>query len=175
MTILKQPLIGIIMGSDSDLPTMQAAIAVCEEFGVSYEVAIVSAHRTPERMVNYAQTAHQRGLKVIIAGAGGAAHLPGMVAALTPLPVIGVPVASRHLQGIDSLYSIVQMPGGIPVAAVAIDNAKNAGLLAVQMLASHDSALLEKVQQYRQSLEQMVMEKQAKLEQMGYKKYLEQM
>ncbi|MBM0743676.1 5-(carboxyamino)imidazole ribonucleotide mutase [Phormidium sp. CLA17] len=163
------------MGSDSDLPTMQAAIAVCEEFGVSYEVAIVSAHRTPERMVNYAQTAHQRGLKVIIAGAGGAAHLPGMVAALTPLPVIGVPVASRHLQGIDSLYSIVQMPGGIPVAAVAIDNAKNAGLLAVQMLASHDSALLEKVQQYRQSLEQMVMEKQAKLEQMGYKKYLEQM
>lgn len=172
---LNQPSIGIIMGSDSDLPTMQAAIAVCVEFGVLYEVNIVSAHRTPERMVNYAKTAHQRGLKVIIAGAGGAAHLPGMVAALTPLPVIGVPVASRHLQGIDSLYSIVQMPAGIPVATVAIDNAKNAGLLAVQMLASHDSALLEKVQQYRQSLAQMVMEKQAKLEQVGYEQYLAEM
>ncbi|PZV10448.1 MAG: 5-(carboxyamino)imidazole ribonucleotide mutase [Leptolyngbya sp.] len=175
METLKHPFIGIIMGSDSDLPTMQAAIAVCEEFGVFYEVSIVSAHRTPERMVSYAQTAHQRGLKVIIAGAGGAAHLPGMVAALTPLPVIGVPVASRHLQGIDSLYSIVQMPAGIPVATVAIGNAKNAGLLAVQILASHDPALLEKVQQYRQSLEQMVIEKQAKLEQMGYEKYLEEM
>ncbi len=169
------PLIGIIMGSDSDLPTMQAAIAVCAEFRVPYEVSIVSAHRTPERMVTYAQTAHQRGLKVIIAGAGGAAHLPGMVAALTPLPVIGVPVASRHLQGIDSLYSIVQMPAGIPVATVAIGNAKNAGLLAVQILASHDPALLEKVQQYRQSLEQMVLEKQAKLEQVGYEQYLEEM
>ncbi len=175
MITLKHPLVGIIMGSDSDLPTMQAAIAVCAEFGVPHEVSIVSAHRTPERMVTYAQTAHQRGLKVIIAGAGGAAHLPGMVAALTPLPVIGVPVASRHLQGIDSLYSIVQMPAGIPVAAVAIGNAKNAGLLAVQMLASHDSDLLEKVQQYRHSLEQMVMEKQAKLEQVGYEKYLEEM
>ena len=175
MEPFQQPLVGIIMGSDSDLPTMQAAIAVCAEFGVPYEVAIVSAHRTPERMVTYAQTAHQRGLKVIIAGAGGAAHLPGMVAALTPLPVIGVPVASRHLQGIDSLYSIVQMPAGIPVATVAIGNAKNAGLLAVQILASHDSALLEKVHQYRQSLEQVVMNKQTKLEQVGYKKYLEEM
>ncbi len=172
---LKHPLVGIIMGSDSDLPTMQAAIAVCAEFEVPYEVSIVSAHRTPERMVTYAQTAHQRGLKVIIAGAGGAAHLPGMVAALTPLPVIGVPVASRHLQGIDSLYSIVQMPAGIPVATVAIGNAKNAGLLAVQILASHDSALLEKVQQYRQSLQKIVMEKQAKLERVGYEKYLEEM
>ncbi|MEX0271607.1 5-(carboxyamino)imidazole ribonucleotide mutase [Leptolyngbyaceae cyanobacterium UHCC 1019] len=175
MEPFKQPVVGIIMGSDSDLPTMQAAIAVCIEFGVSYEVAIVSAHRTPERMVNYAKTAHQRGLKIIIAGAGGAAHLPGMVAALTPLPVIGVPVASRHLQGIDSLYSIVQMPAGIPVATVAIGNAKNAGLLAVQILASHDADLLKKVQQYRQSLEQMVMDKQAKLEQVGYEKYLEEM
>jgi len=172
---LKHPLVGIIMGSDSDLPTMQAAIAVCAEFEVPYEVSIVSAHRTPERMVTYAQSAHQRGLKVIIAGAGGAAHLPGMVAALTPLPVIGVPVASRHLQGIDSLYSIVQMPAGIPVATVAIGNAKNAGLLAVQILASHDSALLEKVQQYRQSLQKIVMEKQAKLERVGYEKYLEEM
>ena len=167
-------LIGIIMGSDSDLPTMQDAIAVCEEFGIECEVAIVSAHRTPERMVNYAQTAHQRGIKVIIAGAGGAAHLPGMVASLTPLPVIGVPVSTRHLQGVDSLYSIVQMPAGIPVATVAIGNAKNAGLLAVQILASHNQELLEKVQQYRQNLAQSVLDKQAKLEQLGYKQYLKE-
>jgi len=167
--------IGIIMGSDSDLPTMQGAIAVCEEFDVPCEVAIVSAHRTPERMVQYAQSAHQRGLKVIIAGAGGAAHLPGMVAALTPLPVIGVPVASRHLQGVDSLYSIVQMPGGIPVATVAIGNAKNAGLLAVQILASHQPELLERVQQYRQNLEQSVMQKQAQLDELGYREYLVQL
>ncbi|MBF2050019.1 MAG: 5-(carboxyamino)imidazole ribonucleotide mutase [Leptolyngbya sp. IPPAS B-1204] len=172
---MASPSIGIIMGSDSDLPTMQKAIAVCEEFGVSYEVAIVSAHRTPERMVDYAQTAHRRGLKVIIAGAGGAAHLPGMVASLTPLPVIGVPVPSRHLQGVDSLYSIVQMPAGIPVATVAIGNAQNAGLLAVQMLASYQPELLEKVQQYRRSLQQMVMDKQAKLDQVGYQQYLQGM
>ena len=165
-------LVGIIMGSDSDLPTMQDAIAICEEFGVPCEVAIVSAHRTPERMVKYAQEAHQRGLKVIIAGAGGAAHLPGMVAALTPLPVIGVPVPSRHLQGVDSLYSIVQMPAGIPVAPVAIGNAKNAGLLAVQILASHQPELLERVQQYRQNLAQSVMDKQAQLDELGYQQYL---
>ena len=168
------PLIGIIMGSDSDLPTMKDAIAICEEFGVETEVAIVSAHRTPERMVQYAQQAHERGLKVIIAGAGGAAHLPGMVASLTPLPVIGVPVATRNLQGVDSLYSIVQMPGGIPVATVAIGNAKNAGLLAVQILATHQPILLEKVQQYRQKLSESVIAKQAKLEQLGYEQYLQQ-
>lgn len=167
-----KPLIGIIMGSDSDLPTMQAAITICEEFATPYEVAIVSAHRTPERMVQYAQSAHQRGLKVIIAGAGGAAHLPGMVAALTPLPVIGVPVSTRYLQGVDSLYSIVQMPGGIPVAAVAIGNAKNAGLLAVQILASYLPELLEQVQLYRQSLSQSVINKQAKLDELGYQQYL---
>ncbi len=172
---MTQPLIGIIMGSDSDLPTMQGAIAICEEFGVGCEVAIVSAHRTPERMVEYAQQAHQRGIKVIIAGAGGAAHLPGMVASLTPLPVIGVPVASRHLQGVDSLYSIVQMPAGIPVATVAIGNAKNAGLLAVQILASHQPELLERVQQYRRSLSDSVMEKQHLLDEIGYKQYLEKM
>ncbi|MEB3180643.1 MAG: 5-(carboxyamino)imidazole ribonucleotide mutase [Nostocaceae cyanobacterium] len=172
---MNQPLIGIIMGSDSDLPTMQAAIAVCEEFGVNSEVAIVSAHRTPDRMVEYAKSAHTRGIKVIIAGAGGAAHLPGMVASLTPLPVIGVPVATRNLQGVDSLYSIVQMPAGIPVATVAIGNAKNAGLLAVQIIASHNPELLTKVQKYRASLAEMVMEKQAKLEEVGYQKYLEQM
>ncbi|KKI98254.1 5-(carboxyamino)imidazole ribonucleotide mutase [Prochlorothrix hollandica] len=168
------PQIGIIMGSDSDLPTMAAAIAVCEEFGIAHEVAIVSAHRTPDRMVDYAQQAHRRGIKVIIAGAGGAAHLPGMVAALTPLPVVGVPVATRHLQGLDSLYSIVQMPGGIPVATVAIGNAKNAGLLAVQILACQQPNLLAQVQAYRQSLTTQVTEKQAKLEQLGYQAYLAQ-
>lgn len=172
---MTSPLIGIIMGSDSDLPTLQGAIGVCEDFGIPCEVEIVSAHRTPERMVEYAQQAHQRGLKVIIAGAGGAAHLPGMVASLTPLPVIGVPVPSRHLQGVDSLYSIVQMPAGIPVATVAIGNAKNAGLLAIQILASHDPELLQKVQQYRQSLTDMVREKQANLEKLGYQAYLKQM
>jgi 5-(carboxyamino)imidazole ribonucleotide mutase len=169
------PLVGIIMGSDSDLPTMQAAIAVCAEFEVACEVAIVSAHRTPERMVGYAQTACDRGLKVIIAGAGGAAHLPGMVAALTPLPVIGVPVATRHLGGVDSLYSIVQMPGGIPVATVAIGNAKNAGLLAIQILATSDLQLRDRVLDYRRSLSQMVLDKQARLEQLGSANYLEQM
>ena len=166
------PSIGIIMGSDSDLPTMQGAIAICEEFSVEYEVAIVSAHRTPERMVDYAKTAHQRGVKVIIAAAGGAAHLPGMVASLTPLPVIGVPISTRHLQGIDSLYSIVQMPRGIPVATVAIGNAKNAGLLAVQILASSQPELLQQVQQYRQDSAQSVLEKQSRIENLGVKQYL---
>ncbi|MEB3249720.1 MAG: 5-(carboxyamino)imidazole ribonucleotide mutase [Merismopediaceae bacterium] len=169
------PLVGIIMGSDSDLPTMQAAIAVCEEFEVAYEVAIVSAHRTPERMVNYAKTAQERGLKVIIAGAGGAAHLPGMVAALTVLPVIGVPVVTKTLQGVDSLYSIVQMPGGIPVATVAIGSAKNAGLLAVQILGSFDPELSQRLQAYRQSLTDMVLEKQSILEDVGYQTYLREM
>ncbi|MDY6783463.1 MAG: 5-(carboxyamino)imidazole ribonucleotide mutase [Cyanobacteriota bacterium] len=169
------PLVGIIMGSDSDLPTMQAAIAICTEFEVACEVAIISAHRTPERMVGYAKTASDRGLKVIIAGAGGAAHLPGMVAALTPLPVIGIPVTTRHLGGLDSLYSIVQMPGGIPVATVAIGNAKNAGLLAVQILATSDPILRDRVLDYRQNLSQMVLDKQTKLEQLGTQDYLDQM
>jgi len=164
--------ISIIMGSDSDLPIMQEAIAICEEFAINSEVAIISAHRTPEKMVEYAKGAHQRGIKVIIAGAGGAAHLPGMVASLTPLPVIGVPIPTRNLQGLDSLYSIVQMPTGIPVATVAIGNAKNAGLLAIQILATHQPELLEKVQTYRQSLSEMVKVKQSKLEQLGYKQYL---
>lgn len=160
------------MGSDSDLPTMEKAIAVCEEFDVSYEVAIISAHRTPERMVHYARNAHQRGIKVIIAGAGGAAHLPGMVASLTPLPVIGVPVATRQLKGVDSLYSIVQMPRGIPVATVAIGNAQNAGLLAVQILGTNDPQLQKKVEQYRQNLSQMVLDKQEQLDKLGYQEYL---
>jgi 5-(carboxyamino)imidazole ribonucleotide mutase len=170
---MKTPLIGIIMGSDSDLPTMKAAIEICEQFEIAYEVAIVSAHRTPERMVEYAQTAHERGLKVIIAGAGGAAHLPGMVAALTPLPVIGVPIQTKSLQGVDSLYSIVQMPAGIPVATVSIGNATNAGLLAVQILATQDPTLLARVIAYRQSLKDMVLAKQARLESVGYHNYLE--
>ncbi len=169
------PLVGIIMGSDSDLPTMEAAIAICRQFNIPHEVGIVSAHRTPEHMVEYAQTAHERGLKVIIAGAGGAAHLPGMVAALTPLPVIGVPVKTSTLSGVDSLYSIVQMPRGIPVATVAIGNATNAGLLAVQMLGAFDPELLKQVQAYRQSLKDMVLDKQEKLTAIGYKSYLQQM
>jgi 5-(carboxyamino)imidazole ribonucleotide mutase len=168
---MTSPLIGIIMGSDSDLPTMTAAIDICVQFEIPHEVAIVSAHRTPERMVEYAQTAHERGLKVIIAGAGGAAHLPGMVASLTPLPVIGVPVQTKTLQGLDSLYSIVQMPVGIPVATVAIGNATNAGLLAIQILATQDPALLAQVQSYRQNLKDMVIDKQSRLSEVGYRNY----
>ena len=160
------------MGSDTDLPTMEKAIAVCEFFNIKHEVAIVSAHRTPERMADYARNAHQRGLKVIIAGAGGAAHLPGMVASLTPLPVIGVPVTTRQLNGVDSLYSIVQMPRGIPVATVAIGNAQNAGLLAVQILATSDLQLRNKVELYRQNLSQMVLDKQDQLDKLGYQAYL---
>ncbi len=161
---LENPLISIIMGSDSDLPTMTGAIDICREFAIPFEVKIVSAHRTPDRMVEFAKTAHTRGIKVIIAGAGGAAHLPGMVASLTPLPVIGVPVAVTKLQGIDALYSIVQMPKGIPVATVAIDNSTNAGLLAVQILATHRSELLEKVINYRQKLAELVETKQNQLQ-----------
>ncbi len=134
-------LVGILMGSDSDLPTMQGAIDICREFGVAYEAQVVSAHRTPFEMIDYGRTAHERGLRVIIAGAGGAAHLPGMLAASSPLPVIGVPVPSRALNGLDSLLSIVQMPAGVPVATVAIGGGRNAGLLAVQILATADPAL----------------------------------
>jgi 5-(carboxyamino)imidazole ribonucleotide mutase len=170
---MTQPVVGIIMGSDSDLPTMQGAIAICEQFNISCEVAIVSAHRTPERMVVYAQTASDRGLKVIIAGAGGAAHLPGMVASLTPLPVIGVPVPTRHLSGVDSLHSIVQMPAGIPVATVAIGNATNAGLLAIQILATSNPDLLAKIRDFRNNLQQTVVDKQIKLETVGYRAYIE--
>ena len=147
-----QPLVGIIMGSDSDLATMREAAKSCERFGVPYELRVVSAHRTPWDMASYASTAHERGLKVIIAGAGGAAHLPGMVAAHSPLPVIGVPVQSRALSGLDSLLSIVQMPPGVPVATVAIGGAVNAGLLAVQILAAHDPDLLARVLQYKEEL-----------------------
>ena len=136
-----QPLVGIVMGSDSDWPVMRAAAAACEEFGVGYEADVVSAHRMPEDMVAWGRAAHTRGLKVVIAGAGGAAHLPGMLAALTPLPVIGVPVPLKYLDGMDSLLSIVQMPAGVPVATVAVGNARNAGLLAVRILGVADDAV----------------------------------
>jgi 5-(carboxyamino)imidazole ribonucleotide mutase len=151
--------VGIIMGSDSDMPTMESAEAVMKEFGVGYEMHIVSAHRTPDRMVEYAKSARDRGLQVIIAGAGGAAHLPGMVASMTTLPVIGVPVQSKALSGVDSLYSIVQMPAGIPVATVAIGNARNAGLLAVQILASGGGELVDRLEQFRVEQAAQVMEK----------------
>jgi 5-(carboxyamino)imidazole ribonucleotide mutase len=146
------PLVGIIMGSDSDWPTMEAAYQVCQEFKIPCEVRVVSAHRTPDDMARYAKTAHKRGLRVIIAGAGGAAHLPGMVASHTPLPVIGVPVESKSLKGLDSLLSIVQMPGGIPVATVAIGGAKNAGLLATAILAASDARLLAKLLAFKKTL-----------------------
>jgi 5-(carboxyamino)imidazole ribonucleotide mutase len=151
--------VGVIMGSDSDWPTMQPATEALEDFGVRYEVRVVSAHRTPHAMLDYAGQAHERGLKVIVAGAGGAAHLPGMVAAATPLPVIGVPVPLRHLDGLDSLLSIVQMPAGVPVATVSIGGARNAGLLAVRMLGIADPALVERMVGYQQSLVELVVEK----------------
>jgi 5-(carboxyamino)imidazole ribonucleotide mutase len=162
------PRVGVIMGSDSDLPTMQGAIDVLVEFGIEHEVRIVSAHRTPDVMMEYARGAAGRGLSVVIAGAGGAAHLPGMTAAMTPLPVIGVPVPLNQLDGLDSLLSIVQMPAGIPVATVAIGNARNAGLLAVRILATSDTKLREAVERYQTDLADVVQEKDAKLrEQFG--------
>ena len=152
-------MVGIIMGSESDLPTMQDAIDTLREFGVALEVDVVSAHRTPDKLVSYAKSAKERGLKVIIAGAGGAAHLPGMVASLTPLPVIGVPVPSKHMQGQDSLLSIVQMPKGVPVATVGIGNSTNAGLLAVRILALSDpglaSALADHVESHYDAVKAM--------------------
>ena len=168
-----KPLISIIMGSDSDLHIMSEAAKQLGEFGIPYELTIVSAHRTPDRMFEYAKKAHTRGIKVIIAGAGGAAHLPGMVASLTPLPVIGVPVQTKTMSGLDSLYSIVQMPPGIPVATMAINGAKNAGLLAAKILGAHDVKVMKKVQKYMKDLGNMVFTKAEKLEKTGYKKYLE--
>ena len=155
--------VGVIMGSDSDWPTMRAAAEALDEFGVPYEVGVVSAHRTPDKMISYARAAADRGLKVIIAGAGGAAHLPGMVAAATPLPVIGVPVPLKHLDGMDSLLSIVQMPAGVPVATVSIGGARNAGLLAVRILAASDERLRERMTAFQAGLEALVEEKEAAL------------
>ena len=151
--------VGIIMGSDSDLPVMQGAADILRELGVAFEMTIVSAHRTPDRLYDYARSGRQRGLQVIIAGAGGAAHLPGMAAAITELPVIGVPVKTSTLNGQDSLLSIVQMPPGVPVATVAINGAKNAGILAAQILGCGDAAVLDRVAQYKRDLETMVMGK----------------
>lgn len=162
--MLENPVVGVIMGSDSDLPTMKEAITILREFGIPHEVKVISAHRTPDDMAEYAQTAHKRGLKVIIAGAGGAAHLPGMVAAYTPLPVIGVPVKSSALSGIDSLLSIVQMPNGVPVATVAIGKAKNAGLLAVKILATSDENLLQKMLEYKANMAEMSRQKNNSLD-----------
>ena len=153
------PAVGVIMGSDSDWPTMEAAALALAEFEVPFEVGVVSAHRTVNKMVDYATTAADRGLKVIITGAGGAAHLPGMVASMTPLPVIGVPVPLKYLDGMDSLLSIVQMPAGVPVATVSIGGARNAGLLAVRILAASDPVLLKRMQAFQASLEQVVDEK----------------
>jgi 5-(carboxyamino)imidazole ribonucleotide mutase len=157
------PRVGVIMGSDSDLPTMQGAIDVLVDFGVEYEARVVSAHRTPDVMAEYARTAADRGIQVIVAGAGGAAHLPGMTASMTPLPVIGVPVPLQQLDGLDSLLSIVQMPAGIPVATVAIGNARNAGLLAVRILATTDEELRTAMVRYQADLAEQVREKDAKL------------
>ena len=159
--------VGIIMGSDSDLPVMQAAADMLDELQVPYEMTIVSAHRTPRRLYEYAESAESRGINVIIAGAGGAAHLPGMAAAISPLPVIGVPVKTSTLSGEDSLLSIVQMPPGVPVASVAINGAKNAGILAAQMLAISDHTLAQRVRDYKAGLEQMVLGKVAKWEEQG--------
>jgi 5-(carboxyamino)imidazole ribonucleotide mutase len=156
--------VGVIMGSDSDWPVMKAATEALAEFDVSFEVSVVSAHRTPQRMLDYATSAASRGLRVIIAGAGGAAHLPGMVASATVLPVIGVPVPLKYLDGMDSLLSIVQMPAGVPVATVSVGGARNAGLLAVRMLASSDPALQERIARFQAELEQLVLDKDAALQ-----------
>ena len=156
-------LVGIIMGSDSDLPVMRAAADILDELQVAYEMTIVSAHRTPKRLFDYAAGARERGLKVVVAGAGGAAHLPGMVAAITPLPVVGVPVKTSSLSGQDSLLSIVQMPAGVPVATVAIDGAKNAGLLAAQIVGAGDPSVLDRIARFKHDLEAMVLDKVEKM------------
>lgn len=165
----RQPLVGIIMGSDSDLPVMQAAADILTYFEIPFELTIISAHRTPERMMGYAAAAVARGLKIIIAGAGGAAHLPGMVASFTPLPVIGVPVkSSNSIDGWDSVLSILQMPSGIPVATVALNGAKNAGILAASILGAFDPAISDKVAAYKSSLKEEVLGKVQKVKESGH-------
>jgi 5-(carboxyamino)imidazole ribonucleotide mutase len=160
---VSEPIVSVVMGSDSDLPVMNDAVAALQEFGIPHEVKIVSAHRTPRAMIDFAAGAAGRGIRVIIAGAGGAAHLPGMIASMTTLPVIGVPVPLKNLDGLDSLLSIVQMPAGIPVATVAIGNARNAGILAARILASGDEALTAKLAEFAAGLEAMVADKNARL------------
>ena len=167
--------IGIIMGSDSDLPVMKEAAEFLDSLGIPYEITIVSAHRTPKRLYEYAETAIERGLGVIIGAAGGSAHLPGMVASITTLPVIGVPIQTKALGGVDSLHSIVQMPPGIPVATVAINGAKNAGILAASILSVHDKEIQKKLCAYKESLIKMVNEKVDRLDKVGYEAYLAEM
>ncbi len=167
--------VAVVMGSDSDLPSLEPAIKVLEQFGLKVEARVLSAHRTPLRMVDFAKNAEERGFKVIIAGAGGAAHLPGMVASLTNLPVIGVPIQSKALNGMDSLYSIVQMPGGIPVATVAINGGLNAGLLAAQILSTSNPKLKLEIKKYRENLYNQVVEKDQKLIKVGPSNYLAEM
>lgn len=172
---MNSPLVGIIMGSDSDLPTMQAAADILKEFDIPFEITVVSAHRTPERMVSYAKAARGRGLKVIIAGAGGAAHLPGMVASMTTLPVIGVPVkSSNSIDGWDSILSILQMPNGIPVATVALNASKNAGLLAAQILSASNESIADKLEKYRDHLSEEVRQKVLKLKGDGWNNQFDQ-
>ncbi|MFA6256910.1 MAG: 5-(carboxyamino)imidazole ribonucleotide mutase [Candidatus Paceibacterota bacterium] len=170
---MKNPKIGIIMGSDSDLPVFAEAAKVLEDFGVSYDITVGSAHRSPERAKKYSETARERGMQVIIAGAGGAAHLAGVIAAHTTLPVVGLPVKSKSLDGLDSLLSTVNMPPGIPVATVGIDAGKNAGLLAVQILATSDKELADKFVAYKEKMAKDQDEKGNKLSEIGYKKYLQ--
>lgn len=167
--------VGIVMGSDSDLEIMSKAAAILEEFGIEYDMTVISAHRMPDIFFDYANNAEKKGYKVIIAGAGGAAHLPGMAAAIFPMPVIGVPIHTKSLGGVDSLYSIVQMPSGIPVATVAINGAANAGILAAKILATSDPELLEKLKNYKEGLKDSVVAKKEKLEKVGYKEYLKDM
>jgi len=167
--------VGIVMGSDSDMPVMAQAADVLQKLGVAFEMTVISAHREPDIFFEYARTAEARGVKVIIAGAGKAAHLPGMCAALFPMPVIGIPMKTSDLGGVDSLYSIVQMPSGIPVATVAINGGTNAGILAAKILAASDTALLEKLKEYSENLKNDVVKKAEKLDQIGYQEYLAQM
>ncbi|CDC36435.1 n5-carboxyaminoimidazole ribonucleotide mutase [Butyrivibrio sp. CAG:318] len=165
--------VGIVMGSDSDLGVMSKAAEMLEKFGIEYEMTIISAHRMPDVFFDYAKKAEEKGFKVIIAGAGGAAHLPGMCAAIFPMPVIGVPIYTKTVGGVDSLYSIVQMPSGIPVATVAIDGGANAGILAAKILATSDDELLARLKEYKEDLKAGVMKKKEKIENVGYKKYME--
>jgi len=174
MTNTNKSLIAIIMGSDSDLKVMNEAGKTLDEFGILYEITVISAHRTPDYLYEYAKNAESRGFKIIIAGAGGAAHLPGMTASLSILPVIGVPIMTSHLKGLDSLLSISQMPPGVPVATVSINGAKNAGLLAVKILALHDEPLATKLKAYLSKQTEKVLEKNKKLNEIGYEKYLEE-
>lgn len=168
---MKKIQIGIIMGSDSDLPVMQDSAMVLEDFGVGYEITVISAHRTPDVLFEYSKKALASGIKVIIAGAGGAAHLPGMTASMTALPVIGVPIKTKAMDGLDSLLSIAQMPPGVPVATVAVNGAKNAGLLAVQMLGMNDKKLQKKITDYKKKMNLEVKGKAKRLKSVGYKKY----